>query len=159
MDNIDLKLGDVLAYKGSNPISKIVKKLTNSNYSHLIIYISDGIAIEADWNGIQYCNINKYKNYLDIYTCDSLTDIQRKLICDYAISKVGEKYDYGLLIFMFLRQIFKFRFRIRDRNSDVCSELVNDSYSEANGMRLVKKRYPSPQEVINSERLKFVGSY
>ena len=158
MDINDIKKGDILAYKGKNPISKIVKKLTNSNYSHLCLYIGNSVFVEADWNGIQYCNIDKYKNYLDIYTCD-LTDIQRQQICDYAISKVGEKYDYGLLIFMFLRQIFKFRFRIRDRNSDVCSELVNDSYSEANGMRLVKKRYPSPQEVINSERLKFVGSY
>jgi len=160
-NNINLKHGDILAYKGQYLHSQIIKSLTHSQYSHLIIYVGDNLAVEADWSGIQYCNIDKYKNYLDIYSCDSLTEIQREQICNYAISKVGEKYDYLLLIFMFLRRIFKFRFRIklRDSKADVCSELVNDCYSEVNDMKLVKKRYPSPQEVISSERLKFVGSY
>ena len=162
MDNIILKQGDVLAYKGdkNSPISNIVKIMTKSQYSHLCLYISDDNAIEADGikGDIDYVNINNYKGRLDVYTCPSLTDLQRKQICDYAISRIGQKYDYGLLFFLFLKRLFKFRFRLRDRKTDICSELVNDSYTKC-GCKLVKKKYPSPQEVISSDLLKFNGSY
>jgi len=162
MDNIILKQGDVLAYKGdkNSPISNIVKIMTKSQYSHLCLYISDDNAIEADGikGDINYVDIKNYKGRLDIYTCSSLTDLQRKQVCDYAISRIGQKYDYWLLFVLFLRKLFKLRFKLKDRDEDVCSELVNDSYTKG-GCKLVKKRYPNPQEVISSKKLRYIGSY
>ena len=161
-NNIILKQGDILAYKGdkNSPISETVKFMTKSQYSHLCLYISDDQAIEADGiNGdINYVDVNNYKGRLDVYSCLTLTDLQRKQICDYAISRIGQKYDYLLLFILFLKRLFKFRFRLRDRKADICSELVNDSYKEANVI-LSRKKYPSPQEVIESKLLRYIGSY
>ena len=160
-NNIILKQGDVLAYKGdkNSPISETVKFMTKSQYSHLCLYISNDNAIEADGikGDINYVDINNYKGRLDVYTCPSLTDLQRKQICDYAISKIGEKYDYLLLFYLFLKQIFKFRFRIRDRNSDICSELVGDSYKSC-GVVLSQKRYPTPADILCNKTLRMIGS-
>jgi len=156
MDISEIKKGDVLAYKGYLPHSQIIKSIIKSDYSHVCLYIGNGKLVEADYSGIEYANIDKYKGRLDIYTCD-LTDSQRKQICDYAISRIGQKYDYLLLFFLFLRKLFKLRFRFKDRKADICSELVNDSYKEANVI-LSRKKYPSPQEVVESKSLKFSGS-
>lgn len=155
-----MKLGDILALKNTTTlIGKLIKYFTKSSYSHICVYIGNGIAIEADGyvGKINYRDINDYKNNLDIYTCD-MTGEQRKIICKYAISQIGQKYDYMLIFVLFLRKIFKLKIRFKDSKSDICSELCNDAYLKAN-MRLIKKRYPSPQDVVSSPLLRFNGTY
>jgi len=157
MENI--KIGDVVAYRSNSIVSEAIRAITSSKYSHVAIVVSPTQLVEADGyvGHIRYRNISDYKGGMDIYTCNFLTESQRKEICDYAISRIGQKYDYLLLFFLFLKQIFKFKFRFIDSKADICSELVNDSYSKAN-CRLVKKRYPNPQDIVSSDKLIFVES-
>jgi len=60
---------------------------------------------------------------------------------------------------MFCKYVFGVKIKIRDSESDICSELVNDSYMEGAGIRLSKKRFPIPDEVVGNENnlLRFVG--
>lgn len=156
---MQLKQGDILACKNNSFLSRFIRYITKSNFSHLAIVVNEHEAIESDGIAgfIKHKNINEYIDYASVYTCDSLSEGQRKNICQYAISKVGEKYDYYLLFVLFCRYMFGWKIRIKDSSADVCSELVNDSYGSI-GVILSKKRFPIPDDVINNnELLRFVG--
>ena len=159
---MEYKRGDILACKNNSYLSKFIRFLTKSKFSHLAIIVNKNEIIEADGiiGHICYRNISEYKNYADIYTCDNLTDEQRNNICKYAISKVGQKYDYYLLFVLFVKQVFGVKIRIRDGEKDICSELVNDAYFNGAGVILSKKRFPIPDDVIFNENniLRYVGS-
>jgi len=155
---MELKVGDILACKSNSFLSFAIRFLTKSKYSHLAIIVSESEIIEADGivGFINRKNINDYINEADIYTCD-LTDEQRQDVVEYAISKIGKKYDYFLVFVLFLRFTFGIKIKIKDTDDDICSELVNDCYSSVN-LKLSKKRFPIPDDVIKSGLLRYVGS-
>ena len=153
------KIGDILACKNNSFLSFAIRFLTKSKYSHLAIIVLESEIIEVDGivGFINRKNINEYKTYADVYTCDNLTDKQRNDICNYAISKINAKYDYYLLFVLFVKFVFGIRIKIKDSENDICSELVNDAYKSV-GIELSKKRFPIPDNVVGSERLRMVGS-
>jgi len=71
------KPADILACHSNSFISKFIRFLTKSKYSHLAIIINENEIVEADGivGHIRYRNISDYKNYADVYSCD-LTDEQ-----------------------------------------------------------------------------------
>lgn len=156
---MEYKVGDILATKMPTYISKFIRFVLKSEYSHLALIISDTEVLEED--GIagftRIRPIEIYKNYSDIYTCDSLTDKQREDIVKYSMSKIGEKYDYYLLFVLFMKYAFGLRIRYKDNEADICSELVNDCYFEGAGITLSKKRFPIPDDVI--KKLTYVEEY
>ena len=158
-EKMQCKTANILACKNNSFISKFIRFLTKSKFSHLAIIVSELEIVEADGivGHIRYRNISDYKNYADVYSCDNLNDEQINKICEYVKSKVGQKYDYYLLFILFVKQVFGVKIRIRDSDSDVCSELVNDAYKSV-GIELSKKRFPIPDDVVGSERLRMVGS-
>lgn len=158
-NKMQLKQGDILACKNNSFLSRFIRYITKSNFSHLAIVVNENEAIESDGISgfIKHKNINEYINYASVYSCDSLSEDQRNNICQYAISKVGQKYDYYLIFVLFLRYVFGLRIKIKDGNEDICSELVNDSYKSVNVI-LSKKRFPIPDDVLNSDKLRKVGS-
>jgi len=155
---MELKVGDILACKNNSFLSFAIRFLTKSKYSHLAIIVSESEIIEADGivGFINRKNINEYKNYADVYIC-GLNDKQRNDICNYAISKINAKYDYYLLFVLFVKFVFGIKIKIKDSEDDICSELVNDAYKSV-GIMLSKKRFPIPDDVLSSERLRMVGS-
>jgi len=155
---MEYKIGDILACKNNSFLSFAIRFLTKSKYSHLAIIINENEAVESDGIAgfIKHKNINEYKNYADVYTCDNLTDEQRINIGKYAVSKVGQKYDYYLLFVLFVKFVFGIKIKIKDSENDICSELVNDAYKSV-GLELSKKRFPIPDDVLKEMRL--IGSY
>ena len=156
--NTKYKVGDILATKSNSFISKLIRYLSKSKYSHLALITSiseTGIQlIEADGfytKNIRYRNINDYINEAEVYTCD-LTDKQRQDIVKYAISKIGQKYDYFLVFILFLKITFGIKIKIKDTDDDICSELVNDAYKSV-GIELSKKRFPIPDDVLKEMKL------
>lgn len=154
----NIKKASVLACYGKGLLSFLIRKITKSKYSHLALIISPAQIIEADGcNGyIKYTNINYYKNCADVYDCDFLTDDQRDEICKYAISKIGQKYDYFLLFVLILRYVCGIKIKYKDIDSDVCSELINDCYKSIEVL-LSKKKFPIPNDVIKSKLIRKVG--
>ena len=158
MNNI--KIGDVVAYKGDGFISQTIVNVTNSSYSHVAIYVGSEVLVEGDgYSGqVKYKPISDYKNHLVIYTLDSLTDEQRQKIVKYMESKVGLKYDRLLLLWLFIKYKLHIKLPYRNDTKVVCSEICNDAYkSIGKEYELSKKRFPIPDDIL--KKLKFVGSY
>ena len=158
---IKIEIGDIIACRDKKSlISETICLITSSKYSHLAIVVSNDMAIEAD--GISglviYRNIENYKNNSDIYTCNLLTDAQRKDIVNYLEKEVGQKYDRLLLFVLFIKFMFKLKFKYKNNRSVICSELVNNSYKKV-GIKLSKKKYPIPDDVVGSKLLIFSESY
>jgi len=157
---IKIKIGDIIACRDKKSlISETICLITSSKYSHLAIVVSNDMAIEAD--GISglviYRNIEDYKNNSDIYTCE-LTDTQKINIVNYLKKEVGQKYDRLLLFVLFIKFMFKLKFKYKNNRSVICSELVNNSYKKV-GIKLSKKKYPIPDDVVGSKLLIFSESY
>ena len=157
---IKIKIGHIIACRDKKSlISETICLITSSKYSHLAIVVSNDMAIEAD--GISglviYRNIEDYKNNSDIYTCE-LTDTQKINIVNYLKKEVGQKYDRLLLFVLFIKFMFKLKFKYKNNRSVICSELVNNSYKKV-GIKLSKKKYPIPDDVVGSKLLIFSESY
>jgi len=161
IDIVNIKIGDVVAYKGTNLVSKAIINITNSSYSHVAIYMGNNIICEADgYTGHVRCrDILEYKNHLDIYILESLTDEQRQKICDYVISKIGNKYSYFLTLWLGIKYIFGILLPFIDtKTSENCSELVNLAYGSI-GLRLCADKWPTPEQIVHSELLVKCGEY
>ncbi|HBY19724.1 MAG TPA: hypothetical protein DEG71_01730 [Clostridiales bacterium] len=156
MENI--KIGDVVAYRSDSTVSEIIRKITNSNYSHVAIVVSPTQIIEGDgYTGhVRYRNILEYKNHLDIYTLDFLTDEQRIGIASYMESKVGLKYDRLLLLWLFIKYTLHIRLPYKNDKKVICSEICNHAYRSI-GIGLAKKRFPVPDDVL--KKLRLSGNY
>lgn len=155
-----MKTGDIGLDKGKDWISKTIEEFENSKYSHATAYVENGTLIEAyGFKPTGYVPISKYKNQLDIYTCERLTDEQRIRIKEYLQTQVGSHYDY-LLIFVEairygLHVILPFK---EPFHSHICSTLVADAY-ESVGIGLCPNiKYPSPADLSQSKLLKKIES-
>lgn len=154
-----LEIGNIIASRGDSIISSVIKKITYSKYSHLAIIVSNTLIIEADGISgfIKYRNIEDFQSYSDIFTCDSLTDKKSQEMIFYLEGKVGQKYDRILLFWLFVKYVFRVKLPYKNDSSMICSELVNNAYKSV-GVRLSKKRFPSPKDIINSKLLRKIGS-
>ena len=59
-----IQVGDVILVEGKQRVSKIIKYLTQSNWSHVAFYIGNGELIEADLKeGVRVVSVKEYANY------------------------------------------------------------------------------------------------
>jgi len=158
-----IKQADIIAYRGNySLVSMLIRKISKSNYSHVGISVGNGLVVESDGyvGKVAYRSLNDYQGTIDIYSCEQLTDEQRQRICDYAISKIGDKYSYFLTLWIGVKYLFHILLPYYDtQNSENCSELVNLVYLNATGLRLCADKWPTPDEVVHSEFLTKSGEY
>ncbi len=155
-----MKIGDVGLDKGSDWISKTIEDFEHSQYSHATAYVGDGILIEADgFDPTGDAPITKYKNQLDIYTCESLTEVQRQGIKNFLQGQIGTRYDFLLLLIEAIRYALNVVLPYKEPfRSHICSTLVADSY-KAVGVELCPGiKYASPGDLSESKLLKKVES-
>jgi len=155
-----MQIGDIGLDKGIGWISKTIEDFEHSQYSHATAYVGDGILIEADgFDPTGDAPITKYKNQLDIYTCESLTEVQREGIKDFLQGQIGTRYDFLLLIIEAIRYSMHIVLPYKEPfKSHICSTLVADAY-KAVGVDLCQGiRYPSPADLSQSKLLKKIES-
>jgi len=158
-----MKQGDIIAYRGNySIISTIIKKITKSKFSHVGIFVGGGMIVESDGyvGRVAYKPLSDYVGTIDIYSCEYLTDEQRQKICDYAVSKIGDKYSYLLTLWLGIKLVFGILLPFFDtKSAKNCSELVNLAYSESIGLRLCPDKWPTPDEIVKSELMVKIGEY
>jgi len=157
-----MKIGDILACRDEDSlISEAICLITNSYYSHVGIIISNTQIVESDGVSgfVRYRDIEDYRGKAVIYTCDSLSDKQRQDIVYFAKKEVGRRYDRLLLLWLFVKYVFRLKLPYINDSSMICSELVNKIFKSSIGIRLSKKRFPIPDDVINSKLLRFSENY
>ncbi|MEK1828909.1 hypothetical protein AAAC51_07115 [Priestia megaterium] len=45
-----MKIGDIVVVSGNSIISKIIKRVVGSNWTHVAIYVGGGYFLEIDWS-------------------------------------------------------------------------------------------------------------
>ena len=125
-----IKEGDVLFVEGSNwnPISIFIKWLSGGKFSHVAIGIGNDLILETEYTiKSRVIDIDKTK-YLtkrkhEIVHID-FTDGQKQMLPIAVLQFMNKKYDFGLILKMFLKYVFHIPIWNKNDDSYVCSELV-----------------------------------
>lgn len=156
---LNIKPGDIILEKGTGLISETIEDISKSIYSHTAGYAKENELIEA--NGFRktgYQALDYYDGIADVFTCDSLTDEQRKQIVEYVTKEVGGRYDYLLLFLEAIRFLFHVIIPHNERTNRICSTLWADAYRDVGIDLCPGIEYPSPGDLANSKLLVKVGS-
>lgn len=99
-----LRPADVLLVEGHSMISSAIRYLTNSTWSHAALYVGpdagglsgpDHMFVEADINaGVRSVGLEEFTG-LATRICRpvGLMEKQRRAVCDYAVGRIGSRYD------------------------------------------------------------------
>jgi hypothetical protein len=134
-------IGDVIFVRTSSPMSWIIRKISDSEYSHVCISVSNDndYVIEADvFQRIKVIR-NRYRETKTVQI--SMSEEERIRLLLFLLTYAEKPYDY--------KQIFGFLFRLlglsrqenlwNSRNRIICSELIDLGYLSI-GIDLVPNR-------------------
>ncbi len=147
-----LKAGDVLLIAGNSRFSTAIKYLTQSSWSHATLYVGDTLGpateeggalvlIEADVNeGVRAVPLSDYSgSHTRICRPVGLSDNEIKSLCDYAIARIGQRYDLKNIIdlarYLVPTPLLPTRWRRRllalgsgDPTRAICSSLIAQAF-------------------------------
>lgn len=159
----ELKVGDVLLFRATGLMAKIIKAVTKSEYNHVEIYIGRGLAVSIYpfKIGLRYCESSDCDLLYHVYRpTPALDKGQEKLLFNFATSELEKVKGYslinffGFLIIRFLRFI---KFGLFEGNRFViCSEFVADCLTMIRVKKLnnLKNSLMSPEDIRTSFSLK-----
>lgn len=148
LDETVLEPGDILLSSEKSVVSKTVRKFTNSDFSHAMLYVGNGSYIHSDQKGVHANNIQR-----------SLFHLQKNIkilrvkknncvakACEFSRTQIGKEYA--------LKDAIKTKNPIVNKsanNKQFCSRLVAQAYEYA-GLQLVgDSGFCTPQELDDSE--------
>lgn len=130
-----LETGDIILVKGNTPIiSRLIRWVTNSEYTHVGMIVADDLILEIDINKDLAIRPIKHTSY-DVYRyTKGLSSEQRTKMIKYAIrrSKLNKGYGWKHIISFALQKFFKTSKTYRDVNKVICSEIVDNIYNAVN---------------------------
>jgi hypothetical protein len=100
-----LRLADVLLVEGNSRVSTAIKYLTQSTWSHAALYVGSRLAgaggsvrhcfVEADMvDGVRSVGVEEFSGlHARICRPVSLTEEERRQVADFAIARIGNRYD------------------------------------------------------------------
>jgi len=158
----DLKVGDVLLFKGEGWISKAIMWFSDSEWSHAAIYAGNGCIYESTETGVELnslkTRVNQCERILVRRYVEFLTDSEIEKLTQKATELVYESYDtwqlFGLGLYFLLRKLgIRFSWLVpNNRSKMICSELVYVLY-----LAMGKKLYDDPKtftpETIKGSKL------
>ncbi len=135
--------GDVILVEGKQRFSAAVKYLTQSNWSHAVLYIGEGKVIEADLKfGVVKADVLKFENFhTRICRPVGLSDSDLNIIIDFIQEQQGLSYDiqniFDLARYLipvhlvpsrFKRQLLEFG--SRDPTKVICSSIIAQAFQK-----------------------------
>ncbi len=154
LDDSKLLIGDIILTTTSQKLSRIIKAVTNGDYSHAMLYVGGQSCIDSTRNGVQSHNIQRLlfqssKFCKVLRHIEPLTTTQIDLINYFVRRKVGTEYSTHEAI----QGGIKIRNNIKELNKQFCSRLVTQAYQSA-GLQIVNNPdYSSPEDINTSESL------
>ncbi|AEW47204.1 hypothetical protein BCP78_0197 [Bacillus phage BCP78] len=126
----DLQAADVIFYRPTGFIGRVISYFTKSPYSHVALAINANTIIEADrFTKTRIVPIEYDKNITHIYRLENLTQEEREKIVELATSLEGTDYDYAQILEMFVRIVFRIkRTLFNNQKKLTCSEVVDRSF-------------------------------
>ena len=171
-----LRPGDVILIEGNTRLSAIIKYLTQSTWSHAALYIGDALGpepgggearvlLEAEAGpGVIVVPLSKYARFhTRICRPVGLTDEERSRVVDFAVARIGTRYDSRRIVdlarYMFPYPPVPISWRRRllaigsgDPTKAICSALIGEAFSSI--------RYPVlPERATVGGKIYGVGPY
>ena len=164
-----IKNGDVLLYSGTDPVSKLIQSISDSEYSHagIAVWWNDRLMVlEAQTKGVVASrlsdNLKKYNGGVDYYWCKKdITDDKRTQMVAFAQEQLGKEYNYIKVAASGLRAALGLSMKNQDGSFKhpagkyFCSQFVSEIYHMA-GMDLainLSSDRTSPQAIADSPLL------
>lgn len=134
---------DIVLVRHNSIMGKLIRKFDGGYYNHVGILVTDNIIIDAGFAGVRTLLVSeletgakKKKLEYNIFEVKDLTQEQKNIIAEYVINRIGTKYDFLQLISLLVFFVFNINRKKEDpidiRNKFICSELVSESFNEAN---------------------------
>jgi len=170
-----LQDGDILLCKSKGFISWLIKRGTNSKYSHVAIVASAklGLIVEAvPAGGVRAIHIGNYKTPFDVYRIKDKYDYKLTEVVAYLIKMLARKYDFSSVIKlgwkMFLRKVKLLKLlglklsrqkksadELQEDNDFFCSELCYRAFFFGGDLDIVPSvgsaETTSPGDIARSE--------
>lgn len=143
--------------QGSSPISKAIKKATDSDYSHISISFDPSLDAMYSFGGTSFrkesihdkkrkdLNIDVYGTFLSKDNVNSMQDI----CADFISNTKKTKFDYPALV----KKLFGSDKKDASGYKQICTTFVNKVLSVAN-TSLSEKNIPSPEEMRENAQAK-----
>ena len=158
---------DILMYKGTTLFSRLIRKVTKSEYSHagIVAWWNDRLMVlEAVGKGVIVTpissNISHYKGEVHLYsTKASISANVRSKMLQFAQQELGKEYATWKLILFGIKIIFKKNLDEKDElkrtNKLYCSHYVAQVYnSQGHDLKKgVSDRFMRPEDIANSKLL------
>lgn len=143
---------NLLFYKGDGLISRVIQKVTKSEYSHVALVLDDFHLLETDWKyPVSIRHIMYVKSDYDVYEFDfNITPEQEIVLLRFIYNELNRKYDWKFLITRWFNIMFKSKVK-DDHLSYTCDDLIYEAFLQI-GIRLVENKGKlTPQTLSNSK--------
>lgn len=147
LDRDKLSVGDIILTCSSEKSSKYIRALTNSDFSHAILYVGESSYIHSDLNGVHSGNLQRLlfnsPDFVSVIRIKEQSYINKAI--EYARLQIGTSYSKIAAANAGLKLSSKIHTK-----RHYCSRLVAKAYEYA-GLRLVENcDVCLPQELFNS---------
>lgn len=140
------KAGDIFFVRGDSLISNAIKFVTDSDYSHVGIFLDDIHIYHTEYNTVSSIVHLKYpKDKIVVYRL--YEEINEEKLRDFIYSHMGNKYDF--------KEIIKIVLRINTDENDneyICSTLIRNAFRQQ-GIELSNKKIPTPEDLFRSKKI------
>lgn len=148
---------DLIFFKGTTWVGKLVKFFTGEKYSHTAIALDPFHLVETNYNtpvAVRHIKIST-KDY-DVYRLKKpLTTTQRLLILQFIHNEISKKYDWKFLFTRWLNLLFGIK-PLNSKNRYNCDELVLEAFRVV-GISLINDDvFMTPEKLSKSELLEKV---
>jgi hypothetical protein len=148
LDREILKKGDIILTCSDEKPSKMIQKLTNSEYSHAILYVGESSYIHSDLYGVHSGNTQrlliKYPEFVKVVRVKNQSAVNKAI--EYARLQVGTSYSRASAVNAGAKIFSKL-----DTKRQFCSRLVAKSYEYAGIDLVVNSETCLPQEIADSK--------
>lgn len=122
---------DLVFYRGNGPVSKLIQKVTKSEFSHVALVLDSFHLVETDWKYPLAIRHISYKfDDCVVMRYPGLTEEQGKKIERYLEDTINSRYDYALVVSHFFNVLWKSKL-INDPARFDCSEWIDRAFHYA----------------------------
>lgn len=138
----------LILVKGNSFVSKIIKRVTDSEYSHCG-FLFGNTTVEADYGGVQVRDISTYPWPYDVFEINGMTWDKHYQLNKWCAAQIGKPYDYLKVIGLFAEIMFHYsgvRSLLDSKTAFCCTELISQGL-DVIGLSLNKSLSLTPQSL------------
>lgn len=146
--------GDIILFRSSSETSELVRRITQSQYSHAILYVGVGSIIDSDGYGVQSNNIQRLlieqpEDIVVLRLKDKSLRNRLGLVEMFARRNIGMQYSTSEARIAALKK----EIEAKEPNRQFCTRFIAQAYESA-GINLVENAaYCVPEEILKSTHL------